>query len=60
VRQVVVGSLHVAQPAMIYLVPGTLLPFAWVARRRGELEWVWEGLKSHQRLHDEDEGSSYP
>mmetsp|Transcript_67679 Transcript_67679/g.180934 ORF Transcript_67679/g.180934 Transcript_67679/m.180934 type:complete len:211 (-) Transcript_67679:54-686(-) len=57
--EIVVGTLHVAQPAMIYLVPGTLIPFALVARRRGELEMAWEGLKSHQRIHDDDE-AAYP
>lgn len=59
VCEVVVGSLHVAQPAMIYLVPGTLIPFTLMARRRGEVEGVWEGLKSHQRLHDDDD-VAYP
>uniref|UniRef100_A0A7S0VTT0 Uncharacterized protein n=1 Tax=Hemiselmis tepida TaxID=464990 RepID=A0A7S0VTT0_9CRYP len=45
VCEYVVGTYHWAQPAMIYLVPGTLLPFAWVAYSRKELADVWEGLK---------------
>jgi len=48
----VVGTFHLAQPAMIYLVPGTLIPFAYIAQSRGELGEAWEGLTggSHQRL----------
>lgn len=42
----VVGTFHWAQPAMIYLVPGTLLPFIWMANQRGEIPEVWEGIKS--------------
>lgn len=42
----VVGTFHWAQPAMIYLVPGTLLPFIWMAQQRGELHEVWEGIKT--------------
>mmetsp|Transcript_42225 Transcript_42225/g.86326 ORF Transcript_42225/g.86326 Transcript_42225/m.86326 type:complete len:381 (-) Transcript_42225:61-1203(-) len=52
--EVIVGSLHVAQPAMIYLVPGTLIPFALVANARGEVKDVWEGIKSHHRLEDNE------
>lgn len=50
----VVGTFHWAQPAMIYLVPGTLLPFVWMANTRGEVAEVWEGLKSHQRIEDKE------
>jgi minor histocompatibility antigen H13 len=56
--EIVVGTFHWAQPAMIYLVPGTLLPFIWKAHSRGELSDVWEGLKSHHRL--DDAGMSHP
>uniref|UniRef100_A0A6U4JMI3 Signal peptide peptidase n=1 Tax=Hemiselmis andersenii TaxID=464988 RepID=A0A6U4JMI3_HEMAN len=41
----VVGTYHWAQPAMIYLVPGTLIPFTWVAYNRNEIADVWEGLR---------------
>eukprot|EP00293_Proteomonas_sulcata_P016805 CAMPEP_0184296876 /NCGR_PEP_ID=MMETSP1049-20130417/7825_1 /TAXON_ID=77928 /ORGANISM="Proteomonas sulcata, Strain CCMP704" /LENGTH=202 /DNA_ID=CAMNT_0026606323 /DNA_START=48 /DNA_END=656 /DNA_ORIENTATION=+ len=51
--EIIVGTFHVAQPAMIYLVPGTLIPFILVARARGEIGEAWEGLKSHYRLEDE-------
>mmetsp|Transcript_27108 Transcript_27108/g.55217 ORF Transcript_27108/g.55217 Transcript_27108/m.55217 type:complete len:403 (+) Transcript_27108:130-1338(+) len=44
--EVVVGSFHLAQPAMIYLVPGTLIPFFALAAYRGELQEAWDGLKS--------------
>ena len=57
----IVGTFHWAQPAMIYLVPGTLLPFIWKAHSRGEISDVWEGLKSHHRLEDNyDAGMSHP
>mmetsp|Transcript_7692 Transcript_7692/g.18124 ORF Transcript_7692/g.18124 Transcript_7692/m.18124 type:complete len:391 (-) Transcript_7692:220-1392(-) len=44
--EIVVGSFHLAQPAMIYLVPGTLIPFFALAYCRGELQEAWDGLKS--------------
>lgn len=51
VCEFVVGTFHLAQPAMIYLVPGTLIPFAYIAHSRGELGEAWEGLTgSHQRI----------
>mmetsp|Transcript_53447 Transcript_53447/g.86558 ORF Transcript_53447/g.86558 Transcript_53447/m.86558 type:complete len:385 (+) Transcript_53447:69-1223(+) len=56
--EIVVGTFHWAQPAMIYLVPGTLIPFVWKAHSRGEISDVWEGLKSHHRL--DDSGMSHP
>jgi len=56
VCEIVVGCFHLAQPAMIYLVPGTLIPFAYMAHSRGELGEAWEGLtghSTHQRLSDD-------
>jgi len=52
--EIIVGSFHWAQPAMIYLVPGTLIPFTLTAFRRGEISELWEGLKSHRRLADSE------
>ena len=43
--EIIVGSFHWAQPAMIYLVPGTLLPFIAMALYRGELRDAWDGIK---------------
>jgi signal peptide peptidase-like protein 2B len=43
--EVIVGSFHLAQPAMIYLVPGTLIPFYVMALYRGELGDAWKGIK---------------
>ena len=42
--EVIVGAWHLAQPAMIYLVPGTLLPFISLALVRGELGDAWNGI----------------
>jgi hypothetical protein len=50
----VVGTFHWAQPAMIYLVPGTLLPFVYMAWRRREVQDVWDGIKSHHRIDDNE------
>lgn len=58
VCEIIVGTMHWAQPAMIYLVPGTLIPFIWKAHSRGEISDVWEGLKSHHRL--DDAGMTHP
>lgn len=57
--EIIVGSFHWAQPAMIYLVPGTLIPFAVTALRRGEISEVWEGLKTHQPLSTSDQHTPY-
>nr|KAJ3423192.1 Signal peptide peptidase-like 2A [Polyrhizophydium stewartii] len=40
----VVQITHAAQPALLYLVPGTLLPFVAHAAARGELRAVWSGV----------------
>jgi len=55
--EIIVGSFHWAQPAMIYLVPGTLIPFTAMALYRGELSEAWDGIKSHQRIADTPEAS---
>jgi len=37
-------SLYVmehGQPALLFLVPGTLIPTCWIARRKGELSNMW-------------------
>ena len=44
VCEVVVGVFHIAQPAMIYLVPGTLLPILFLALSRGEVAEIWNGI----------------
>jgi hypothetical protein len=36
---------RVAQPALIYIVPGILLPLMWRARRAGVLDELWNGRK---------------
>lgn len=41
--EIIVGAFHLAQPAMIYLVPGTLLPFYCMALYRGEVGEAWKG-----------------
>lgn len=43
--EIIVGSFHLAQPAMIYLVPGTLIPFYCLALYRGEVGEAWAGIK---------------
>mmetsp|Transcript_60432 Transcript_60432/g.138114 ORF Transcript_60432/g.138114 Transcript_60432/m.138114 type:complete len:394 (-) Transcript_60432:283-1464(-) len=50
----VVGTFHWAQPAMIYLVPGTLIPFIYKAWSRREIQDVWDGIKGHHRLDDNE------
>ena len=57
--EIIVGSFHWAQPAMIYLVPGTLIPFTLTAFRRGEISELWDGIKSHQRLSDSEPNVPY-
>ena len=59
VCEIIVGSFHWAQPAMIYLVPGTLIPFTLTAYRRGEVAELWEGIKSHRPLADSDQRVPY-
>ena len=43
VCEIIVGAFHLAQPAMIYLVPGTLVPFYCLALYRGEVGEAWKG-----------------
>lgn len=46
------------QPALLFLVPGTLLPTFWIARRKGEFQRLWsadygpELGDSYERLSD--------
>jgi hypothetical protein len=54
--EVIVGTTHIAQPAMIYLVPGTLGSCMALAYKRDEVKLLWEGLETeHERLLDSDE-----
>lgn len=46
---VVSRAFHAAQPALIYLVPCTLLPLLWRARAQSELRVLWEGRTLHHR-----------
>ncbi|KAH6596467.1 hypothetical protein BASA50_005172 [Batrachochytrium salamandrivorans] len=41
---VAVFWMHMGQPALLYLVPATLIPMAWHAFSRGELKAVWDGI----------------
>lgn len=36
---------HVAQPALLYLVPGTLVPLAAAAHASGDLRLLWAGWR---------------
>ncbi len=49
-----------AQPALLYIVPGTLIPVALLALARGELKDFWDGdgsisLDGDDAEEDEDE-----
>lgn len=37
--------MKTAQPALLYLVPATLIPVVVIARHRGEFHEIWYGLK---------------
>jgi len=50
--EVIVGTTHIAQPAMIYLVPGSLGSCMTLAWKRNEVKDLWEGLEEHERLLD--------
>ena len=47
-----------AQPALLYLVPCTLLPFLLLAWRRGELGVLWVGLRPKATAQDVVDSSS--
>ena len=47
-----------AQPALLYLVPCTLLPFLLLAWRREELGTLWGGLTPKARADDALAGRS--
>jgi hypothetical protein len=38
----------VAQPALLYLVPGVLVPILWKAMRAGELRQLWQGVPEEE------------
>lgn len=40
--------MHMAQPALIYLVPCTLIPIYLLALCRGEFGKLWNGHASHE------------
>ncbi len=53
--EVIVGTTHIAQPAMIYLVPCTLGASMGLACKRHELKQLWDGLEhEHERLEDSE------
>jgi hypothetical protein len=45
---------HVAQPALLYLVPMTVLPMTWTAKQRGEMDILWEGNGLNEEEEDND------
>eukprot|EP00930_Biecheleria_cincta_P062615 TRINITY_DN48076_c0_g1_i1.p1 TRINITY_DN48076_c0_g1~~TRINITY_DN48076_c0_g1_i1.p1 ORF type:complete len:530 (-),score=91.71 TRINITY_DN48076_c0_g1_i1:91-1638(-) len=49
--------MKMGQPALLYLVPGTLGTTLVLARCRGELSLLWEGKRMRQDHHLEDENS---
>jgi hypothetical protein len=51
-----------AQPALLYLVPCTLIPPFLLAAKRGQLSWLWRSLPVPERdiENDESEVSSEP
>ncbi|XP_065298067.1 signal peptide peptidase-like 2B [Dermacentor albipictus] len=54
--------MKTAQPALLYLVPATLIPVVLIARHRGELREIWYGLKPEtpQPSEEEDEPPAVP
>ncbi|XP_049271817.1 signal peptide peptidase-like 2B [Rhipicephalus sanguineus] len=47
--------MKMAQPALLYLVPATLIPVILIAWYRGELREIWYGLKPETPLPSEEE-----
>ncbi len=45
-----------AQPALIYIVPLTLVPMVLVSLIRGEFKEFWEGDKDHHRQRSHQDG----
>lgn len=39
-------EFHAAQPALLYIVPCTMIPLFWLAWARGELSLIWGGSES--------------
>ncbi|XP_075547374.1 uncharacterized protein LOC142581809 [Dermacentor variabilis] len=54
--------MKTAQPALLYLVPATLIPVVLIARHRGELREIWYGLKPEtpEPSEEEDEPPAVP
>ncbi|KAH6920752.1 hypothetical protein HPB50_028259 [Hyalomma asiaticum] len=48
--------MQTAQPALLYLVPATLIPTVAIARHRGELRDIWYGFKPKTPPPSEEEG----
>jgi len=45
--QVTVIKYHIGQPALLYLVPSTILPIIYLGYKRSELKELWFGFKEH-------------
>ncbi|KRX05413.1 hypothetical protein PPERSA_05522 [Pseudocohnilembus persalinus] len=43
---------NMAQPALLYLAPGTLIPVMILAIKRGEFKQIWEGKVNRKRNSD--------
>jgi len=45
---IMVFALERGQPALLYLVPFTMLTTVYFARKRGQLHLLWQGIKAHE------------
>jgi len=52
---IMVAVLQMGQPALLYLVPGTLIPCYFVAYREGELKQLWHGMSDHNHTIEDEE-----
>ncbi|KAL1419747.1 hypothetical protein MTO96_004668 [Rhipicephalus appendiculatus] len=52
--------MKTAQPALLYLVPATLIPVVIIARQRGEFSDIWYGLKPLTPPPSEEEAEPPP
>jgi len=52
--------MHMGQPALLYLVPGTLGTTLVISLCRGELGLLWEGKAAPVRLQEDEESSGGP
>ncbi|XP_037515850.2 signal peptide peptidase-like 2B [Rhipicephalus sanguineus] len=50
--------MKTAQPALLYLVPATLIPVVVIARHRGELHDIWYGFKPATPPPSEEDAES--